>query len=152
MRAGHEIIVDARELVPGDVLVVEAGDAIAADARLLDGAALQIAEAALTGESVPVDKSLVPLAPDTLLSRIGATWCTRARTSLQGGPAVWSSRLEWRPKLAESRRSLKEYKEQQTPLQRRIAQFGKYIIAAAALCSWSSMSSGSSAVSHWRKF
>ncbi len=132
VRAGHEIIVDARELVPGDVLVVEAGDAIAADARLLDGAALQIAEAALTGESVPVDKSFVPLAPDTPLADrcnmvYAGTHVTAGRARclvIATGTATEIGRIA---ALAE------ESKEQQTPLQRRIAQFGKYIIAAATV-------------------
>jgi len=68
VRGGQEVIVEAGEVVPGDIIVLEAGDAIPADARLLHGAALQIAEAALTGESVPVAKHLQSLAPDTLLA------------------------------------------------------------------------------------
>jgi len=68
VRGGVEQIVEAREVVPGDILLLEAGDAIAADARLLQGAALQIAEAALTGESLPVTKNLLVLPSDTLLA------------------------------------------------------------------------------------
>ena len=62
LRGGREFIIEAAGAVPGDVLLLEAGDAIAADARLLHGAALQIAEAALTGESVPVSKDTGVLA------------------------------------------------------------------------------------------
>ena len=68
IRDGQQQSIEARELVPGDLMLVEAGDAICADARLLEGAALQLAEAALTGESLPVNKELRPLAPDTVLA------------------------------------------------------------------------------------
>jgi len=68
VRGGREILLDAHAVVAGDVLLLEAGDAVAADARLLDGAALQIAEAALTGESLPVGKSHLPVAPDAPLA------------------------------------------------------------------------------------
>ena len=57
LRDGAEQVVAARELVPGDLMLLAAGDAVAADARVLDHALLQAAEAALTGESVPVAKS-----------------------------------------------------------------------------------------------
>ena len=60
-RDRRELSIAAHELVPGDVLLLAAGDAIAADARLLEAAQLQVAEAALTGESVPVTKSAATL-------------------------------------------------------------------------------------------
>ena len=56
LRDGHERPIAARELVPGDLLLA-AGDAVGADARLIDEAQLQVAEAALTGEPVPVSKN-----------------------------------------------------------------------------------------------
>jgi magnesium-transporting ATPase (P-type) len=56
-RDGEERILQARELVPGDVLLLAAGDAITAEARVFDAAAFEVAEAALTGESVPVSKT-----------------------------------------------------------------------------------------------
>ncbi len=54
VRQGHDAVIDAPDVVPGDILVLEAGDAVAADARVLQVAGLRVAEAALTGESVPV--------------------------------------------------------------------------------------------------
>ena len=66
-RDGAEGLLQARELVPGDVLLLAAGDAVAADARLLDTAQLHVAEAALTGESVPV-------ATTSALARPAVTW------------------------------------------------------------------------------
>lgn len=57
-RDGHIVEIDSRELVPGDIVMLEAGDVVPADMRLLEVASLKIEEAALTGESVPVEKSL----------------------------------------------------------------------------------------------
>lgn len=57
-RDDHVIEIDSRELVPGDIVMLEAGDVVPADMRLLEAASLKIEEAALTGESVPVEKDL----------------------------------------------------------------------------------------------
>ncbi|MGT2808951.1 cation-translocating P-type ATPase [Streptococcus iniae] len=57
-RNGHVIEMDSKELVPGDVVLLEAGDVVPADMRLIEANSLQIEEAALTGESVPVQKDL----------------------------------------------------------------------------------------------
>lgn len=62
LRDGEEVEVPARDLVPGDVILLRAGDKIPADARLIEAVNLQIEEAALTGESVPVEKHAAPLA------------------------------------------------------------------------------------------
>ena len=68
LRDGQSIIIPASGIVPGDVLVLEAGDVAAADARLVQAHALRTNEAALTGESSPVDKSTEPTSPDTPLA------------------------------------------------------------------------------------
>ncbi|GIV85330.1 MAG: haloacid dehalogenase [Candidatus Roseilinea sp.] len=61
MRDGQRQKIPAREVVPGDILLVEEGDTIAADARLIEVIGLQVSEAALTGESLPVAKSLAAI-------------------------------------------------------------------------------------------
>ena len=66
VRDGEEDEIPARELVPGDVILLRAGDVVPADARLVEAINLQIEEAALTGESVPVEKHTAPLAGDQL--------------------------------------------------------------------------------------
>ncbi|MCX7170201.1 MAG: HAD-IC family P-type ATPase, partial [Proteobacteria bacterium] len=68
MRSGRRRRLDAGELVPGDVVVLAAGDKVPADLRLFAGKELRTAEAALTGESVPVDKHTEPLDADTALA------------------------------------------------------------------------------------
>ena len=61
MRDGKMVILHSTDLVPGDVIVLEAGDAVPADGRIIENASLKIEEAALTGESVPVNKVLEAL-------------------------------------------------------------------------------------------
>ena len=67
-RNGIELTVDAEELVPGDIIVLNAGDRIPADARLLECYCLQTEESALTGESTPVDKAIEDVPKETPLS------------------------------------------------------------------------------------
>jgi len=132
VRDGQERLVEAREIVPGDILLLEAGDAIAADARLLHGAALQIAEAALTGESVPVTKDLLPLSPDTLLADrrnmvYAGTHVAAGRARAVVVATGLSTEVGHIAALAEGA----EQAQTQTPLEQRIAQFGRYVMIAA---------------------
>ena len=60
-RDGHVIEIDSKELVPGDIVLLEVGDVVPADMRLFEAASLTIEEAALTGESVPVEKDVTGL-------------------------------------------------------------------------------------------
>ena len=66
LRDGAAVDVPARELVPGDVVVLQAGDKASADARLVEAVNLQVEESALTGESLPVEKQAEPLGADEL--------------------------------------------------------------------------------------
>jgi Ca2+-transporting ATPase len=68
IREARTLDIAAREVVRGDVLVLEAGDLVAADARLVEAHALEVNEASLTGESIPVGKDLTPSGPDTPLA------------------------------------------------------------------------------------
>lgn len=61
LRDGHTLSVKSDELVPGDIVLLEAGDVVPADLRLIEAASLKIEEAALTGESVPVEKEITVL-------------------------------------------------------------------------------------------
>ncbi len=68
IRNGEKKSIDARYLVPGDIITVDSGDLIAADARIIESSELQINESSLTGESVPIEKDNKPLAEDTILA------------------------------------------------------------------------------------
>ena len=67
IRDGDRQVIPADRLVPGDIILVEEGDTVPADARLVDAAGLQLAEAALTGESLPVAKDTAPAEPGAAL-------------------------------------------------------------------------------------
>ncbi len=130
MRAGAEQVIEARELVPGDIVLLAAGDAVAADARLLAEAQLQMAEAALTGESAPVSKS-VAVAPEA--AGLGDRHCMvysgthvtagRARAvAVATGASTEVGRIAKMTERAE---------EPKTPLEQRLDQFGRALVAAA---------------------
>ena len=132
VRGGASTIVAAREVVPGDILLLEAGDAVAADARLLHGAALQIAEAALTGESSPVAKDTDPLAPDTpLADRRNMVHAGTHVTAGRARAVVVATGLATEVgKIATLAESATEPK---TPLERRVAEFGRLIMMIAGV-------------------
>ncbi len=130
LRSGRERLAPARELVPGDLLILEAGDAVPADARLLDGAALQLSEAALTGESVPAEKALRPLAPDTPLADranmiFAGTHVAAGRARALVVATGLGTEIGRIAALAESA------PQPQTPLERRVARFGRAVLVAA---------------------
>ena len=102
-RDGELVLIPAEELVPGDVVSVEAGDVIPADGRLLSAATLEIAESALTGESLPVSKGVEAVeSEDTPLG--DRTDMVFMNTNVTGGRARSSSpRRGWRPRSGTSR-------------------------------------------------
>jgi len=83
LRDGRSTQIDAAHAAPGDVLLLETGDSVAADARLLSGDDLQVDESALTGESEPVDKRPVRMDDETpMADRENMVWMS---TSITGG-------------------------------------------------------------------
>ena len=130
LRDGHEAVLEARELVPGDILLLAAGDAVGADARLIEQAQLQVAEAALTGESVPVSKALAALPEATGLADrhnmvYSGTYVTAGRARavvVATGTHTEVGRIADLTERAE---------EPKTPLERRIEQFGRWLVGAA---------------------
>jgi Ca2+-transporting ATPase len=129
LRDGKERSLDARELVPGDVVLLSAGDAIPADARLLEGARVETAEAALTGESLQVSKASKQVAEDAPLG--DRSNMLYAGTSLTAGRAL---ALVVATGIATEVGKIAELTEDaevdHTPLERRIAQFGKHLLIA----------------------
>ncbi len=130
VRDGVEQALPARELVPGDLLVIVAGDAIGADARLLEVQQLQVAEAALTGESAPVAKLAAAQPEATGLADRHAmvhagTHATAGRARavvVATGDATEVGRI-----AALTAHAV----EPPTPLERRIARFGRWLVGAA---------------------
>jgi Ca2+-transporting ATPase len=131
-RDGSELELPARELVPGDVLLLNAGDAVGADARLIEVAQLQVAEAALTGESLPVDKVTVALPEATALADRHAMVYAGTEVSAGRGVALVvaiGAHTEVGAIAGLTARAV----EPPTPLELRIAQFGRWLVGAALL-------------------
>ena len=130
VRDGAELVIEARELVPGDVMLLEAGDAITADGRVLESAASQVAEAALTGESVPVGKATGALPPETSLADredmvYAGTYVTAGRVRVVIVATGLATEIGHIATLTD------KATEPKTPLERRIDQFGRYLIVGA---------------------
>jgi magnesium-transporting ATPase (P-type) len=130
VRDGAEQRIAARALVVGDVLVLEAGDAIAADARILSAAALAASEAALTGESLPVPKSPGTLdaatpVPDRANTLHAGTTLTAGRARAIVTSVGLSTEIGRIATLAE------RADEPPTPLEGRVARFGRSVMLVA---------------------
>ncbi|HLU66749.1 MAG TPA: HAD-IC family P-type ATPase [Kofleriaceae bacterium] len=132
LRDGQDVILEAREVVPGDVLILAAGDAVAADARLVEASALHVAEAALTGESVPVSKDPARLPPPTpLADRHDMVFAGTHVTAGRGRAVVVTTGTE--TEIGRIAAMAGSAAQPRTPLERRVAQFGRYIVAVAVL-------------------
>ena len=127
VRAGVQKTVRSDELVPGDVVVLEAGDAVPADGRIIENASLKIEEAALTGESVPVNKVLkvlegggeeVPLGDRKNMVYMGSTVVFGRGAAVITGTGMDTEMGKIASVLANT-------VEESTPLQRKLAQLGK---------------------------
>lgn len=130
LREGHEEIVLAREVVLGDILLLAAGDAIAADARLLEAASLEVAEAALTGESLPVSKTTDAQPSDApLADRRSMVHAGTHVTAGRGRSVVVATATG--TEVGKIAALTVSAVEPRTPLVKRIAEFGRWIIYAA---------------------
>jgi Ca2+-transporting ATPase len=130
LRDASERVVEARELVPGDILLLAAGDAVAADARLLDQAQLQVAEAALTGESVPVAKQVAPV--DAATGLADRHCMVYSGTHVTGGRAralVVATGVH--TEVGRIAGLTERAEEPMTPLEQRLEQFGRALVGAA---------------------
>jgi Ca2+-transporting ATPase len=127
IRGGHRVSIPARELVPGDIVFLEAGSYVPADLRLIQSANLKIDEASLTGESMPVEKSAdavlseeVPLGDRRNLAFMGTTV-----TYGRGAGIVVETGMQTEIGLIAE--MIQSYEEEQTPLQRRLDQLGRWL-------------------------
>ena len=130
-RDGNTQELSADELVPGDLLLLEAGDAVAADCRLLSTANLQTQEAALTGESEPVLKQQQPLpTPDVpIADRRNMVFLGTTVSSGRGTGLVTTTGIQ--SELGQIAKSMQSVQTEPTPLQRRLAELGKTLAVIA---------------------
>ena len=135
LRGGKRVTIPAPELVPGDIVFMEAGNYVPADVRLIEAVNLRVEEAALTGESVPVQKN----AAATLAA--GASLGDRKNSAFMGtvvnygrGKGVVTS-TGMHTQLGMIATMLQAVQEEQTPLQKKLDQLGKTLgIAALIVC------------------
>jgi Ca2+-transporting ATPase len=129
-RGGQEQRISARELVPGDLMRLAAGDAVGADARLIEESRLQVAEAALTGESVPVAKSVAAQdAAAALADRHGMVYSGTFITAGRASAVVVATGVH--TEVGRIARLTEQAVEPPTPLQVRLDRFGRALVAAA---------------------
>jgi P-type Ca2+ transporter type 2C len=122
------------ELVPGDLLHLEPGDVVPADARLTHAPNLRVNEAALTGESVPIDKSIDPTdAGDALADQVNMVFKGTAVTYGRGVAVITATGMN--TALGRIAGLLEAHRAPDTPLQRRLADLGRIIaLVAVAVC------------------
>ena len=127
IRDGEAVVLPAADVVPGDVLMLEAGDIVSADARLLEAHALETNESALTGESLPVDKSARPVPESApLAERTDRVFLGTAVAAGTGLAEVVSTGM--RTELGRIAHLLAASSETVTPLQRELAAVGRALL------------------------
>ena len=135
LRDGHHKTLLASELVPGDIVLLEAGRIVPADLRLLESAQLKVEEAALTGESVPVEKLTAQLHEEMmpLGDRRNMAYKGTVVSYGRGKGVVVGTGME--TELGRIATMLQTEEEVKTPLQKRLARFGQRLaVAVIALC------------------
>ena len=134
IRDGHEQDVPTKDVVPGDIMLLEAGYKIPADARLIESASLKCDEAPLTGESVPVGKDIKPLPSEVHVSDRRNMVFTGTTVSYGRGKAVITgtgTTTEF-GKIAEE---VAQVEKVETPLEKRTAEIGKWLgIISLVIC------------------
>lgn len=130
IRDGRQISLHSSELVPGDIVLLEAGDAVPADCRVLESASMKIEEAALTGESVPVEKHTDPIALDgaddvPLGDRKNMCYMGSTVVYGRGRAVVCGTGMD--TEMGKIAGALNDAKEELTPLQVKLAELSKIL-------------------------
>lgn len=125
-RNGDIQIISAEQLVPGDLVVVEAGDIVTADMRLVSASRLQVNESALTGESLPVTKSLSPVDAAPLAERTNMLYKGTAVTRGSGEGVVIATGMQ--TELGKISALLEGEAEKETPLESRLEKLGHNLV------------------------
>lgn len=130
-RNGSVQEISSRDLVPGDVALLEAGNLVPADGRLIESQNLKVQEAALTGESVPVEKSAKSLAMEELSLGDRRNMVYMGTTVTYGRGAVLITEIGMQSELGNIADMLQSVEGEETPLQRRLGTLGKQLTVAA---------------------
>lgn len=128
IREGREYQIPAEELVVGDLVELEAGSRVPADLRLIKTVNLEIEEAALTGESVPVRKQDGALAGDQIALGDQRNMAFMGTSVTRGRGRGLVASIGMQTELGKVAEMIQEVEEEETPLQRRLAQMGKVLV------------------------
>jgi Ca2+-transporting ATPase len=132
MRNGKEMIVPAREVVPGDLLLLEAGDTVPADARLIEAVELKADEAVLTGESTPVNKNIATIKAEAPVADRKNMLFMATHTIYGRGRAVVAS-TGMGTEFGRIAELVQTAEEEETPLQKKLDRFAKQIAYAVLI-------------------
>ena len=124
LRDGAVVLLPARELVVGDVILLEAGDMLPADGRLIENASLKVDESALTGESLAVEKSIDPILEEAALGDRSNMMFSGSFVTYGHGRVVVTD-IGMQTEVGKIAGLLKTTSEKQTPLQVSLEEFGK---------------------------
>ena len=129
LRDGKMTVLHSDQLVPGDVVILEAGDAVPADGRIIENASLKIEEAALTGESVPVNKLIDALnltaGQDEVPLGDRKNMCYMGSTVVYGRGKAVITQTGMDTEMGKIAGALAQTQDEETPLQKRLDQLGK---------------------------
>ncbi len=126
VRDGQTRTIPAAELVPGDLILLESGDIVPADARLLDIEEMSVDESALTGESQPSGKSIEPVETETLLAdRKNMVFMSTAVTEGRGQAVVTATGMQ--TQIGQVAHQVRSADREATPLQKRMTRLGKIL-------------------------
>ena len=137
VRDGKEQVIPARELVPGDLVIIETGDYVSADLRIIEAVNLKSQESSLTGESVPVEKSIEAIKGEEIGigDRVNMLFSSSLITYGRGKAIVVETGMN--TEVGKIAGMLNNTEKQETPLQRRLNSLGKTLgIAALAICAF----------------
>jgi Ca2+-transporting ATPase len=133
-RDGQEVIIPAKEIVPGDILVLESGDQVPADARIVEAIELKASEAVLTGESTPVNKDVAPVKGDAGISERRNTVFTATHIVYGRGKAVVTT-TGMNTEFGKIAEMVQTAQEEETPLQKKLDKFaGKIAKVVVGVC------------------
>ena len=124
-RDGKQVTLHSDQLVPGDIVILEAGDAVPADGRILESASLKIEEAALTGESLPVSKITQPLDREDIPLGDRKNMCYMGSTVVYGRGKALITGTGMDTEMGKIAGALAATVQEQTPLQKKLDQLGR---------------------------